>query len=134
MFEKLGHVDDSTGDPTMILRSFAIVTALIVTAVEPITGSGDVDLIHYAITQGGLLAVVIVLLWNYRRDMHRIRLEEQARNDAHIARIDSHTKMLAERHGVFERLLTDTAVAMTRQAESSERVALALQNLERRHR
>ena len=60
-----------------MVRGFAASAVVALAAVEPIVG--DVDLYKYAITQGGLLAVVLVLLWSYRRDFKRIVDDQQAR-------------------------------------------------------
>lgn len=51
-----------------MIRGLTITTALLLATVEPVTS--DTDLVRYGITQGGLLAVVLVLLW-YIRELHK---------------------------------------------------------------
>jgi hypothetical protein len=53
--------------------------ALLAASVEPVIGEQQ-DLVRYALTQGGLLAVVLVLLWSYRRDNLSVLQEERDRN------------------------------------------------------
>lgn len=89
--------------------------------VEPLTGGPDV--VRYAITQGGLLAVVLVLLW---------MIKAEARRNEQSLRTEGDRK--EERLEVMTTLVEKTVEAMTRQSDSSERVALALENLERRGR
>lgn len=89
--------------------------------VEPLTGGPDI--IRYAITQGGLLAVVLVLLWNIKADARRREEALRAEGDQKDERLE-----------VMTTLVGKTVEAMTRQSEMSERVATALENLERRRR
>lgn len=55
---------------TSAVKLAGIVGGLGMFAVESMTEQPD--LVRYAITQGGLLAVVLVLLWSYRRDWTNI--------------------------------------------------------------
>lgn len=89
--------------------------------VEPLTGGPD--LVRYAITQGGLLAVVLVLLWSIQAAARRKEQDLRAEGDRKDERLE-----------VMTTLVGKTVEAMTRQSETSERVALALENLERRGR
>jgi hypothetical protein len=45
-----------------------LVSGLLVTAAVDAAVSNETDLIRYGVTQGGLLAVVLVLLWFNRRE------------------------------------------------------------------
>lgn len=100
----------------MLLRGLPISTALLVfAAIEPAIAS-DTDLVRYAITQGGLLAVVIVLLWNYRRDAMR--------------QLSSKDEQLA----VMIELVKLSTTALTRSSDACDRMARAAENLERRDR
>jgi hypothetical protein len=94
------------------MRVLMLSAALLATAAEPIVG--DADLVRYAITQGGLLAVVLVLLWSYRRDSMRMLLERE------------------NRLAVMTELVQASTAALTRSAEACERMARAVENLERR--
>lgn len=75
--------------------------------VEPLTA--EPDLLRYAITQGGLLAVVLVLLWS-------IRLESRRKDD---------------RLAVLTKLVADSTAALTKNTEQGDRLARAVENLER---
>lgn len=50
-----------------MFRGLIATTLMVAAAVEPVVN--DTDLVRYGLTQGGLLAVVLVLLWSYRKDM-----------------------------------------------------------------
>lgn len=52
-----------------MMRGVMLAGTLIVATVEPVLGEPDV--VRYAITQGGLLAVVLVLIYMMRRDFQR---------------------------------------------------------------
>jgi hypothetical protein len=100
-----------------MIRGVMLSLTVIAATVEP--ALGDIDLIRYAITQGGLLAVVLVLLWQMR-GMSR----DQQRHSRALETLVDHSTTA----------LVNSTIAVTRQAETSERVARALENLERRHR
>lgn len=95
-----------------MLRGIGLSFALLIAALEPM--SGETDLVRYAITQGGLLAVVLVLLWSYRRDAMRQLSEKD------------------ERLAVMTELVRLSTAALTRSADASERMARAVENLDRR--
>lgn len=61
-----------------MMRGAMLAGTLILATVEPVLG--DFDTVRYAITQGGLLAVVLVLLWMMRGDFRRreAKAEEKA--------------------------------------------------------
>lgn len=71
------------------------------------------DLMRYAITQGGLLMVVLVLLWSYRRDWTEIA--EQRR--AHIT--------------ILTGLVQQSAVAQTKYADSQVVMARSMEEMTR---
>lgn len=50
---------------------------LIIAQASPIITSSDSSLIEYAVTQGGLLAFALVLLYFYRRDNFRIQAKDE---------------------------------------------------------
>lgn len=97
-----------------MLRGLPITMALLLFAtVEPVLDSNP-DLVKYAITQGGLLAVVLVLLWSYRRDA--------------MGQLKSKDEQLS----VMTTLVSNATVALTRSAEAGERMARAVEVFERR--
>lgn len=92
-----------------MLRYGSLAAALLLQGVvAPLTA--EPDLLRYAITQGGLLAVVLVLLWF-------IRLESRRKDD---------------RLAVLTQLVANTTAALTRNTEQGDRLARAVENLERR--
>lgn len=48
-------------------RYVTITGAIFAVSLDPVLG-GNEDLVRYAITQGGLVVVVLVLLWSQRKD------------------------------------------------------------------
>ena len=95
-----------------MIRGMTATAMLFATTVE--TLGTEPDLLRYAITQGGLLAVVLVLLWSYRRDFLRI----QQKDDDKIALLTT--------------LVADNTVATTRTAEATHRLAKAVEKLDER--
>jgi hypothetical protein len=91
---------------TMTIASVMLVQAV----VEPMTA--DPDLTRYALTQGGLLIVVLVLLWSNRK--------ESSRKDDRIE--------------VLTTLVADTTAAVTKGTETTERLARAVESLVERRR
>lgn len=101
-----------------MLRAVVLSSLLVATTLEG--ASPEPELLRYAITQGGLLAVVFVLLFFYRRDFMRSQATD--REEALISR---------DQMEMFRTLVGESTAAITRGAESSERVARALENLQR---
>ncbi len=95
-----------------MLRPIGMSVALLVAAVEPL--NGETDFMRYAVTQGGLLAVVLVLLWSYRKDS--------------MGQLKEKDEQLA----VMTTLVSNATVALTRSAEAGERMARAVEAFERR--
>lgn len=97
-----------------MFRGLGLTSMLLATSVESVTA--EPDMLRYAITQGGLLAVVLVLLWSYRRDFLRI----QTKDDEKIALLMS--------------LVSDNRVAMERNVEATERLSKAVDKLDDRRK
>ncbi len=97
-------------------RALMLTMALGLAALEPVMPlpGDDFSLLKYAITQGGLVLVVIVLLWSYRRDFTRVLTEQQ------------------DRLSVMTNIVQVSTAALTRSADASERMARAVENMERR--
>lgn len=92
-----------------MFKTATVISVLFLQAVvEPF--SADADLTRYAVTQGGLLIVVLVLLWSIRND----------------------SKRKDERLEVMIDLVAASTAALTRSADTGERLARAVENLERR--
>src|SRR4051812_22149918 len=100
-----------------MVRAVSAAFMILAVAVDPILPQvGDVDLVKYAVTQGGLLAVVLVLMWSYRRDWQRTLSEERDRSSATLT------------------LAKETTFALTRSTEICERLTKAVEKLEDRRR
>lgn len=70
----------------MMTKGFLAMGLVIAAAVEPV--ASETDLLRYSITQGGLLAVVLVLAWYIKNNMGaliRQRDEQLAKKDETIA-------------------------------------------------
>lgn len=100
-----------------MLKAGMLGMSLVVAAAEPLLG--EVDLAKYALTQGGLLIVVLVLIWLQRRDNERISKKDE------------------EKIVVLTDLVRASTVAMTHAAEASiasekanHRLARAVERLE----
>lgn len=96
-----------------MIRGGVLVSALVLAVTEPVIG-GEADLLKYAITQGGLLFVVLVLLWSYRRDFSR-QLKER----------DEQFKVIADLVSASTReqtILADLNAQMVRAVEQLTRV------------
>jgi hypothetical protein len=103
---------------TAMMRGMTAVVGLVLVALDPAISppTGDFDVVRYAITQGGLLAVVLVLLWTYRRDLMR---QMSDKND---------------RIAVMTDIVQAATTALTRYADACDRMARAVENLERGER
>lgn len=55
----------------------------------------EMQLAQWAITQGGLVVVVLVIIWSYRRDFHRIFQSEHERSKELIMALEASTSALS---------------------------------------
>lgn len=90
-----------------MIRGLLATTLVLATAVEPV--ANDSDLLRYAMTQGGLLAVVLILLWSYRKDM----IGKLTDRDDHLV--------------VMTAIVSKSTEAQLKSAEAVERMARALE-------
>lgn len=106
----------------MMFRVPALVFTILFAALSPeITAPEETNIWRYAITQGGLLVVVLVLFW-YIRQMHQARLDDKE-----------------EKLQVMISVVSEVKVALTRsvdsgatQAKSIEGLARAIERIEER--
>lgn len=89
-----------------MFRGFLATSLIVAATVEPVS---EPDLLRYGLTQGGLLAVVLVLLWSYRKDM----IGKLADRDDHLI--------------VMTGLVSKSTEAQWKSAEAVERMARALE-------
>lgn len=94
------------------MKGLGLAAMLFATSVESVTA--EPDLVKYAITQGGLLAVVLVLLWSYRRDFLRIQQKDN------------------EKIALLTALVSDNTAVMSRTVDASHRLAKAVERLDER--
>ncbi len=96
-----------------MIRPMLVVAATTMFAVEP-TLPVDGDFTKYAITQGGLLCVVLVLLWSYRKDTLGTLQAER------------------ERGSILTDLVSSTRVALEKNAEAIATMARTVERIEDR--
>ncbi len=97
----------------MMVRSLLMSTIVVAAALEPTISDLDMPLSRYALTQGGLLAVVLVLLWTMRKDYQRVLTDR------------------ADQLEIMTDLVKASTMALTRSADATDRMARAVENLER---
>lgn len=90
-------------------RGLIATSLMVAAAVEPVVS--DTDLPRYALTQGGLLAVVLVLLWSYRKDLNGVIREHESA------------------HATMTELVQDSTAANVKTAEALERMARAIETM-----
>jgi hypothetical protein len=87
------------------LKGFVFLLALFLIAVRasaqagttvgsPVLNATEVQLFQWAVTQGGLVVVVLVVIWSYRRDFHRVFQSETQRSQELIMTLQSSTTAL----------------------------------------
>lgn len=96
----------------MMLRGLTITAMLVFATMEP--GLEQVDLVKYAVTQGGLFAVVVVLLFFYRRDFKRFQEKDE------------------EKVALLLQIVTNNATVLNSNVEATHRLARAVENLDER--
>jgi methyl-accepting chemotaxis protein len=99
---------------------------LVLAAAEP--AFGDVDLVKYAITQGGLLAVVIILLWSFRREFRRQIDEERERLQEAKDNFAVMTALVAQTNAAMQKTYSTGET----QERAIHRLARAIEKLEDR--
>jgi hypothetical protein len=98
-----------------VFKNLTIASVMLVQGVvEPLTS--DPDITKYAITQGGLLFVVLVLIWSIRKDQKQKEDQQE------------------ERLMVMAKLVSDSTAAQIRAAETTERLARAVEAFSERRR
>lgn len=111
-----------------MIRGLTIASVLLATAVEPTTMLGDGDLVRYAITQGGLFGVSLVLLWAFRKEFRRQLEDERARTAAADHRTDQVMQLVA----LTNAAMTKSAAWAEAQEKATHRLARAIEKLEDR--
>jgi hypothetical protein len=83
---------------TLALLAFSLraqaQTALNLTS-PPQSGSVEVQLLQWAVTQGGLVLVVLVVVWSYRRDFQRLFAAENGRTTELMLALQNASSALA---------------------------------------
>lgn len=108
-----------------MLRSLTLSSALVIATLEPALES---DPFRYSITQGGLLAVVLVLLW-YIRNRHR---DELAQEKDRTAAAESSIATLIELVGDTKATMQKNISVGEAQEKAIHRLARAVERIEDR--
>lgn len=117
--------------PLSVPKGFLAVTGLLVAAIEPVMPlpvPQDGDFLKYAITQGGLLAVVLVLLWSYRKDTMGVLQGERDRTQSERASVE----LLMKLAGDTREALTKNADAILSQAKTIDSLMRKLDLIDER--
>lgn len=88
----------------MALLSWNTAASQISTVAAPSAGpSKEIELLQWGVTQGGLVLVVLVVVWSYRRDFQRVFDAERTKSSelllalqASTTALTSHAEMLRE--------------------------------------
>lgn len=103
------------------MKSWLIVGTMVAAAVEPVVA--DNDLFRYALTQGGLFGVVLVLLWSYRKDsLGALAIERE--------RVSVLTELVAS----TRETLAKSADAVSAQAKSIDGLARVVEGMNSRRK
>jgi predicted metalloprotease len=106
--------------PLPMARPTVAVIAMALAAAEPVIVP-EQDLIRYGITQGGLVLVVLVIFWSYRRDLVRL-----------IDAKDQNLRVLTELVASNTSAATRMAEAVEAQEKVIERLTSAIDRLDER--
>lgn len=90
----------------------------------------EFDLTRYAVTQGGLLIVVLVLLWSIRKDMKAQAELEQSRLKAENTRQTETIQVLTTLVQMNTTAMTRAAAASEANEKAAHRLSRALDNFE----
>ena len=101
-------------------RPMAAALVMALAVAEPVVVP-EQDLIRYGITQGGLVLVVLVIFWSYRRDLVRL-----------IDAKDQNLKILTELVATNTAASTRVAEAVEAQEKVIERLTSAMDRLDER--
>jgi hypothetical protein len=64
----------------------------------------DISLVKYAVTQGGLALVLLVVFWSYRRDLSRIEARDQEKLQIVTVLVEKNTAALVNAEATNARL------------------------------
>lgn len=101
-------------------RGLFLTLTVFATALEPIAAA-EPDLLRYAITQGGLLLVVLTLFW-YIRALHQERLAEK--DDRLLEKDEKLQAMIT--------LATEVKVALSKSLDASAALSRTVEKIEDR--
>jgi hypothetical protein len=102
-----------------MVRGTLILTALMVATLEPVIG--DPDPMRYLVNQGGAWVVVAVMLYFYRRDMHRWASKDEEKVSILTTLVEKDTAASSR-----------VAAAIEANEKAQHRVARALERMEAR--
>jgi hypothetical protein len=89
-------------------------------------GQTEIQLAQWAVTQGGLVLVVLVVIWSYRRDFHRIFQAESERTQALLSTVQASTAALT----MHAEAMRDRSSSDREHAAAYRELALSVQKCE----
>ena len=102
-------------------------TAATAQASEGVSESTQIDLVKWAITQGALALVLLVVLWSYRRDFFR----KMSEKDSTIELLQEQNKMLAGLIKENTSAAQSQALATAANTQATQALATNIDRLER---
>lgn len=110
------------------MRTFTLVGSLFAFMIDNAVSTGtDDSLIHYAITQGGLLAVVLVLIYLRQQDVKQQKEDNDKRHEENLERISILTDIAAQSATAN----TTNAAAARANADAITRLAGSVERFEK---
>lgn len=109
------------------MRTLTLAGSLFAFLLEPLAAAngGEENLIHYGITQGGLLAVVLVLIYLRQQDIKQQREDNEKRHEDNLSKISILTDIAARSAAAGE----TSASAGRENASAIQRLAAAVERL-----
>jgi hypothetical protein len=93
----------------------------------PTTLAGaEIQLLQWGVTQGGLVAVVLVVIWSYRRDFHRLFGAENVRSLELIKALQASTNVMAS----HAELMREQATADREHAKAFQDLSTSIRQCE----
>lgn len=90
------------------------------------TASSEIQLLQWGVTQGGLVLVILVVVWSYRRDFHRLFNAERDRTAELMIALQGSSAALS----THAEILREDAAAAREQAKSFSDLAGSVRTCE----
>lgn len=83
------------------------------------TGKREMELLQWGVTQGGLVLVVLVVVWSYRRDFQRVFDDERRKSSELLLALQASTTALT----THAEVLRENSMAAREQAKAMSEMA-----------